>query len=79
MADAQLVCCRYCRLFICDKVGDGGGLGRCRAYANFKAAAPTAEELRVFVCELGFSPGDAVVFWGGEVVDRACRHYVAAV
>jgi len=74
MNNTNLVCCRSCGQFIADKVGDGGGLGQCQAYAAMLKSDAEPLVLRDFVRELGGDP-NCVVFWGGEVADRACLHY----
>jgi hypothetical protein len=63
-----------CNLFIADSVGDGSGIGRCRAYSMRKKQGASERELRALLVELGNDP-DNKLFWGGDRVDRNCNRY----
>lgn len=69
-----MICCRDCDRFIPDKIGDGYGIGRCRAYEQYKRANESQSALKMRLLELGNNP-DSDVFLGGLLADRECNRF----
>jgi len=66
--------CRDCAGFIPDKIGDGYGIGSCKAYEQYKRAGESPAALKTRLMELGNS-ADNALFWGGLLADRECNRY----
>jgi hypothetical protein len=73
-----MIRCSDCAGFIQDKIGDGYGIGRCKAYGQYKRAGESPAQLKVRLIELG-NRHDSTVFWGGALKDRNCNRYKAKV
>ena len=69
-----MIRCRDCAGFIPDKIGDGYGIGRCKAYEQYKRAGESPTALKVRLIEIGNRPDD-YLFWGGTLKDRNCNRY----
>lgn len=69
-----MIRCHDCLGFIPDKIGDGYGIGRCKAYEQYKRAGETETALKLRLMELG-NLSDNDVFWGGMLTDRICNRY----
>jgi len=69
-----MIRCRDCLGFIHDKIGDGYGLGQCKAFEQYKRSGESQTALKVRLMELGNQP-DSDVFWGGLLADRKCNRY----
>jgi len=73
-----MIRCRECKGFVPDKVGDGYGVGKCKAYEQYKRAGESPTALKMRLMELGNRP-DNFLFWGGLLADRECNRYKAKV
>ena len=71
-----MIRCRDCLGFITDKIGDGYGIGRCKAYEQYKRSVESPIALKIRLMELGNRP-DNPLFWGGTLADRECNRYKA--
>lgn len=69
-----MIRCLDCAGFIPDKIGDGHGIGRCKAYEQYKRAGESETALKIRLLELGNQP-DSDVFWGGLLADRECTRF----
>jgi len=69
-----MIRCRDCLGFIPDKIGDGHGIGRCKAFEQYKRAGESPAKLKTRLMELGNRP-DNFLFWNGGVKDRICNRY----
>lgn len=69
----MIACCRYCRLFERDRLGDGFGVGKCGPYEQYKAKNPSESQLRLARIKLGNEP-DNDLFWGGDGL-RDCEKF----
>jgi len=67
-----MIRCRDCAGFIPDKIGDGYGIGRCKAYEQYKREGESQMQLKYRLIELGNHP-DNILFWGGYLADRNCN------
>jgi len=67
-----MIRCLDCAGFIPDKIGDGSGIGRCKAYEQYKRAGESQMQLKYRLIELGNHP-DNTLFWGGCLADRNCN------
>ena len=68
------VTCADCNRFIKDLIGDGQGIGECKAYNYWVAKGESNSELKNRLIELGNSP-DKPFFWGGKLKDRNCKRF----
>lgn len=73
-----MIRCRDCAGYIPDKIGDGFGIGRCKAYEQYKRSGESQSTLKIRLIELGNRP-DNDLFWGGLLADRKCNRYKAKV
>lgn len=68
--------CKDCMGFVKDQIGDGTGVGTCKAYQQYKKAGESQTTLKTRLIELGNQP-DSTIFWGGLLADRECNRYKA--
>ena len=69
-----MICCADCQGFIKDSVGDGMGIGECKAYNFFVAKGYSKSDLNIELVRLGNKENDPV-FWGGNLKDRMCNRF----
>lgn len=69
-----MIRCRDCKGFVKDQIGDGTGLGTCKAYQQYAKAGESTTQLKTRLMELGNAP-DNHLFWGGNLADRECNRF----
>lgn len=70
--------CKDCMGFVKDQIGDGLGIGICRAFEQYKKSGENKAQLKARLIELGNKP-DNSIFWGGNLADRECNRYKAKI
>lgn len=70
---SSLACCGNCLGFIKDTIGDGKGIGGCKAYNHYLDKSATMADLSELVVRLG-NKANYHVFWGGNE-PRECSKF----
>ncbi len=73
---SSLACCGNCLGFIKDTIGDGKGIGKCKAYEHYVNKGATTADLSELVVLLG-NKANYHVFWGGNE-PRECSKFKQA-
>jgi len=67
------LCCTDCLGFIKDTIGDGKGIGKCKAYEHYVNKGATTGQLNELLVALG-NKANYHVFWGGSEL-RECSKF----
>ena len=68
-----MACCRNCRGFIPDTVGNGFGIGKCKAFEQYNRVGEDEMQIMNRLIELG-NHYNYSLFWGGTA-SRECNRY----